>query len=56
MIAITNNNIVMPTVIKIIVCLEMSATPGINVSPSTEERILIAGVITPSPKRSDTPR
>ncbi len=46
----------MITVIKIMVCLEISAIPGIKVKPSTAESILIAGVITPSPKRRETPR
>ena len=31
------------------------AFPGISLRPSTAERILIAGVITASPIRSDTP-
>jgi len=35
---------------------EMFSIPGISTIPSTADMILMAGVITPSPKSSDTPR
>ena len=50
-----NNAIVIMTVMARMVICFISVKPGISGRPSTAERILIAGVITPSPSSSDMP-
>lgn len=42
-------------VIKIIVLVPIDCKPGINFKPSTADKIVIAGVITPSPNKSEIP-
>lgn len=52
---IANNKMVITDVIIIIVFRPIFSKPGISFNPSTADRILIAGVITPSPINNETP-